>query len=99
MALTTSIPLWIQDVLKSYEGDAKCIEIEQQLRVNAQSVPHYSLHNGIIRHKNRIYIGEHTQLRHQLITSFHDSALGGHSGERATYHRLKLLFHWSKLKQ
>jgi hypothetical protein len=33
-----------------------------------------------------------------LIASFHDSALGGHSGERVTYPELKNLFNWLAMK-
>lgn len=85
MAITTSIPLWINDVIKSYEGDEKCQELESQPSIDAQAHPYYSLLKGIIRYKGRLYIGSNTVVRRQLITSFHDSPLGGHSGERATY--------------
>lgn len=43
-------------------------------------------------------MGTDTNLQQQLKESFHSSALGGHSGERATYHRLKLLFYWPGMK-
>jgi hypothetical protein len=33
-----------------------------------------------------------------LISAFHSSALGGHSGIQATYHRLKKVFSWNGLK-
>lgn len=33
------------------------------------------------------------------MKTFHNSELGGHSGERATYQRVKLVFHWHGLKQ
>lgn len=38
-------------------------------------------------------------MRTQLLHSFHQSALGGHSGERATYQRLKPVFYWPRMKQ
>jgi len=34
----------------------------------------------------------------KLIAAFHSSALGGHSGVNATYHRLKKLFIWPGMK-
>src|SRR4051794_26973213 len=33
------------------------------------------------------------------MTSLHNSELGGHSGEKATYQRIKLLFHWTGMKK
>ena len=35
----------------------------------------------------------------KIIAAFHSSAIGGHSGVQATYHRIKRLFHWKGLKQ
>jgi hypothetical protein len=34
----------------------------------------------------------------KLIATFHSSALGGHSGTKATYHRLKSQFIWKGMK-
>uniref|UniRef100_A0A0A9A0M3 Integrase catalytic domain-containing protein n=1 Tax=Arundo donax TaxID=35708 RepID=A0A0A9A0M3_ARUDO len=98
MAISTSVPLWISDVLKSYEGDTKCKELLEQLSFNPQSFPNYTLTNGIMRFKGKIFVGNQTELKQQLITTFHDSELGGHSGERATYKRLKALFHWPGMR-
>jgi putative transposase len=33
------------------------------------------------------------------MESLHNSELGGHLGEKATYNRIKLLFHWPGMKQ
>ena len=44
-------------------------------------------------------MGDNGNLKNQLLDSFHKSALGGHSGERATYQRLKLIFYWPKMHQ
>ncbi|CAN6180294.1 unnamed protein product [Urochloa humidicola] len=52
-----------------------------------------TLRNGIMRDKGRLLIGCKDQLKLQLFDSFHKSALGEHSGEKATYQRLKL-FYW-----
>jgi hypothetical protein len=45
MALTTAIPLWVNEVLDSYIEDAKCKELEQQLRIIV--VPSFSIANGL----------------------------------------------------
>src|SRR4051812_35253932 len=33
-----------------------------------------------------------------LLVALHSSALGGHSGMKATYHRIKQIFYWPGLK-
>jgi hypothetical protein len=48
MSITTVVPLWINDVLFSYDQDAKCKELEEQLRVNLTAVHNFTLTNGIL---------------------------------------------------
>jgi hypothetical protein len=97
-ALSSAVPLWIHDVQPSYVDDVKWRELEKQLHIKPDSVPHFTLTNGLIRYKGRLYIGSKTDLRSNLIQSFHYSALGGHSGDRVTYNRIKSLFHWPGMK-
>ncbi|XP_060200476.1 uncharacterized protein LOC132628731 [Lycium barbarum] len=40
-----------------------------------------------------------TQLTVDLISKFHDSPLGGHSGQLGTLKRLSQIFYWPKMKQ
>ena len=70
-----------------------------QLSTNPDYVPNHTLQQGIIRCKNRVVIGTDNTLRTKLLSTLHNSELGGHSGERATYHRVKLVFHWQGMKQ
>jgi hypothetical protein len=42
--------------------------------------------------KGRVWIGNNSTLQTKLISNFHASALGGHSGIQATYQRLKKMF-------
>nr|ABA97403.1 retrotransposon protein, putative, unclassified [Oryza sativa Japonica Group] len=96
---TIIVPTWIIEILASYATDPKCTALESQLRITPQGHPSYTLTGGILRYKNRLYVGAGTDLRAKLQQSFHDSALGGHSGERATYQRAKLLFYWPGMKK
>jgi hypothetical protein len=75
-----------------------CNKLDEQLRIHSAVVPNFTLHNGILRYKNMIYVGESSELRGQLIDSFHNSTLGGHFGESVSYTRLKSLFHWPGMK-
>lgn len=48
--------------------------------------------NGLIRKNRLIWIGNNSALQTRLISNFHSSVIGGHSGVNATYHRLKQWF-------
>jgi hypothetical protein len=98
-AISTVTPKWLEEVAKSYENDTYCQSLLQQLLLEpALDQVHYSLQSGIIRYKGRIYVGPDFPLRIKLLTSLHSSALGGHSGMNATYHRIKRVFYWKGLK-
>lgn len=99
LTASSAVPLWITEVVKSYSLDTKYRDIIAELALDAQAHPQYTYKHGILRYKNKIVIGNNTSLRQDLIQTFHKSELGGHSGERATYQRIHLLFHWSGLQQ
>jgi putative transposase len=84
-------------VTESYKEDDKCPEIMTKL-LDKNVVPNYTLTSGDLRYKNKIYIVTTTKLRAKLLQSMRNSELGGHSGEKATYQRIKLLFAWPGLK-
>lgn len=82
----------------SYTSDAKSQSLLSKLAVSASAEPHFSLQNGILRYKGRIWVGTDKALQQQLIQAFHSSPVGGHSGFPATYRRIKQTFAWEGLK-
>ena len=98
-AISIAQPLWIQEVINSYEVDTKAQELLLQLSVTDSNEHGYSLKKGIIRYHGRIWVGSNTGLQTKLIQAFHTSPIGGHSGIQSTYHRVKKLFSWAGLKQ
>jgi hypothetical protein len=66
-ALLIAIPLWVNDVQASYTDDSKCKELEEQLHIKPDSTLNFSMTNGLIIYKGRLYIGSNTDLRHNLI--------------------------------
>jgi hypothetical protein len=97
--ISQAIPAWTEDISLSYEKDEACTKLLQELAINKDSNPKFSLHNGILRYKGKLYIGQSTDLRTRLFHAFHSSSLGGHSGNRVTLHKIKNLFYWPHLKQ
>jgi len=43
-------------------------------------------------------VAQNSALQTKIIHSFHATAIGGHSGVQATYHRVHRLFYWKGLK-
>ena len=100
MAISLATPQWISAVENSYCNDATCKSLLEKLLLSPNHVvDQNTLHSGIIRHKGQIYVGKDLDLRKKLLTALHASALGGHSGMKATYHRIKRIFYWPCLKQ
>jgi hypothetical protein len=91
-------PIWVQEVLNSYETNMEAQELKTQLLIQSPNEQGYNLHQGIIRRNGVIWIGDNYALRTKLITALHDNAAGGHSGVHATYHRVKKMFWWKGLK-
>jgi hypothetical protein len=96
---SSPIPTWFTEVTQSYQEDTECKELITQLDFAPGSVPHYTFSKGILGYKHKVVIGNNTDLKQKLMHSFHNSELGGHSGESSTYQRIKLLFHWLGMKQ
>jgi hypothetical protein len=91
-------PIWVQEVLNSYAIDAKAQYLLLQLAINSPNESGFSLEKGLIKCKGKIWIANYSALETRLITTFHSSAIGGHSGVLPTYHRLKQLFSWKGMK-
>jgi hypothetical protein len=92
LAITSFTPVWIHDIEHSYSGDTYYTQLLQQVLINAQDTPHYSVHSGILRYKGEIYIGSSTDLRNNILASLHSSIT-------TTYYRIKRIFHWPQLKK
>lgn len=83
----------------SYETDADAQDLLQRLALCSPDEQGYELRQGVIRFHNKLWIGANSVLQTKLITAFHASAVGGHSGATATYQRVKKHFAWRGLKQ
>jgi hypothetical protein len=97
-AVSAPIPSWLNEIMSSYQSDARAQDLLTKLAVAGASKPNFSLHQGLLRYKGRLWVGDDLGLQHKVIEAFHSSPVGGHSGFPATYHRIKHLFAWIGLK-
>lgn len=84
-AVSAVVPNWVSSVLASYRNDDAAKELLTKLAVDASAVPNYSLNTGLIRNRNRIWVGVDPSLQQQLIHEFHCSAWGGGSFRCTSY--------------
>ncbi|WVZ79447.1 hypothetical protein U9M48_027023 [Paspalum notatum var. saurae] len=84
-------PQWIQEELNSHTTDSKAQKLISQLVLILMDILWRMLHG-------KIWIGNNSALHTKLISALHSSAMGGHSGIQATYHRVSQHFTWPKLK-
>lgn len=97
-AVSVVQPVWVTKLQDAYISDPQLTELFQTLSLSSPQ-GHFSLQNGLIRYKNRIWLGSLDQLQHKILSALHTSPMGGHSGAEATYNRVKKFFAWPKLKQ
>ena len=98
-AISEVQPVWLQQVLNSYEGDETCQGIISQLLLDSESNKEFQIVQGILKKGNKIYLGSSGEVRKQVISALHNSSLGGHSGQNACLQRIKTVFYWPGMKQ
>jgi hypothetical protein len=98
-AITTVTPSSMEDVENTYSQDTLCQQLIAQVTAGTTPPPHYTYSSGILRYKGCIVVGLDNVFRNKLLDTFHSSPLGGHSGTRATYQRIKRIYFWPQLKK
>lgn len=63
-AMSVVKPLWMTNVIKSYNENSKATELLIPLAVNATSMPEYFYRKGFIKYKRRNYVGKGGQIKH-----------------------------------
>lgn len=98
-ALSVVVPLWLNEVQEGYKTDPATEQLLTQVLLSPDRYPHYTLQQGVLRYKGRIWVGSNPALQHRILTALHASAIGGHSGIQVTYSQVKRLFAWIGLKR
>lgn len=91
-------PAWMQEILDIYNENEQAKQLLLKLLVQSEPDDHYSLRNGLIRYKERIWLPSDSELTLKLLDAFHTSPIGGHSGIPVTLRRLKQLFSWKGMR-
>jgi hypothetical protein len=99
MAISIVQPSWTEDIELSYAQDTLCQDLIAHATAGTALPSNYTFQSGILRYKGRIVVGSDNVLKNKLLDTFHSSPLGGHSGIRASYQRIKRIFQWPNMKK
>lgn len=99
MAIFVATPAWLDNLQNGYKDDPVCQQLIAKLSINPSNDKGYSLINGILRYKGRIWLGANSTTQNHILQALHSSGVGGHSGQLATCKRIKRLFSWPNLKK
>lgn len=97
MIITTPALIDVVIVQKEVHED-ELQAVVQKLLTDPSSVKKYSLEQGKLLYKGRLVLSSKSTFVPALLTTFHDSVLGGHSGFLRTYKRLVGELYWKGMK-
>jgi hypothetical protein len=97
-AVSACTPLWVENLIKGYEDDPVASQLLAELALSPHGTKDYTITDGVIRFRGRIWIGNNALAQQHVLQALHTSGIGGHSGFHGTYHHVKALFAWPKMK-
>jgi len=72
-----SNPDWLARVREGYYDDPVAVKLLKDLSDNPSAVSSFTLHDGILRHKGRVWLGNNTFAQQHVIQAMHTSLVGG----------------------
>jgi hypothetical protein len=97
-SISIGIPSWLLRLQESYDSDPEAKKLLIELSLTAENVQGFNLKDGVIKFRDKIWVGNNNLTQNHIMQALHSSAVGGHSGIQATYHRVNSMFAWPGLK-
>jgi hypothetical protein len=98
-AISVNTPRWLEIIEEGYTQDEQTKLLLTELSVSGSNDKGFSLKDGLIRYKGKVWLGSHGGAHKAILVALHNSGLGGHCGIAATYNKVKALFAWPNMKQ
>ena len=90
---------WVTEILDSYMGDSTVTDIISGIALKQPQYSDFSFTNGLLKYKGRLYVGNGTSVKQNILWELHDSPIRGHLGQDATFKRISQFFYWHQMKQ
>jgi transposase InsO family protein len=88
----------VAELKASYETDLETRSLLLALQQNLPVSPGFSLQQGLILKKGRIWVVRHSPFQRQLLKFIHSNPIAGHSGFHKCLHRAKTYFFWKGMR-
>lgn len=98
-AISSSTPRWLEIIIEGYQQDDESKKLLAELAISGSNDKGFALVDGIIKYKDRIWLGHHKEAQQAVLLALHSSGLGGHSGMTATYQKVNALFVWPLMRK
>nr|GEX59048.1 hypothetical protein [Tanacetum cinerariifolium] len=98
MEMSQIEPLLLDEIVASQGNDIQLKKIGEQLR-EAGQVTNMKWNGNWLTRKNRVMVGNDSQLKEKLIRLCHESPMAGHSGINGTIQRIKGTFYWKGISK
>jgi transposase InsO family protein len=98
VSASTAQPVWLDRLQAGYEDDTQARQLLTELSVTGANDRGFTLRDGVLRFRDRIWVGTNSLAQNHILQALHSSGVGGHSGVQATYHRVKQYFAWPQMK-
>ena len=87
-AITAVTSTMVNQIKRIWEQDPKLQQIISAKQQNVALHPHYTWEHDLLKRKGKLVVGDDAALKTSLIQLYHSTAVGGHSGIYATYHKM-----------
>ncbi|PNX93254.1 Ty3/gypsy retrotransposon protein, partial [Trifolium pratense] len=96
----TSSLQWVDELTLRYEvhQDSQLKQILDEIQKDAEARPGYVYKNGVLLYEGRLVIPANSSMIPMLLTEFHTTPQGGHSGFYKTYRRIAANVYWIGMK-
>ncbi|KAA0045216.1 Ty3/gypsy retrotransposon protein [Cucumis melo var. makuwa] len=95
----TAPPMIDVEIIKEETRLDPALQEITRLIEKGMEIPHYTLHQGVLKFKGRLVIPSKSTLLPTILHTYHDSVFGGHSGFLRTYKRLTGEIYWKGMKK
>jgi hypothetical protein len=92
-------PGWISDLKSSYSTDSETASILHSLQQGDPCHRSFSLQQGLILRKGRLWLVKGSPFQHQVLEFIHSNPSVGHSGYHKTVHRATANFYWPGMRK
>lgn len=84
---------------KNWLEDPQLHKLIDEVSIDNSTHPQCKWHNDMLLRKEKLVVGDNSDLHQVILDWMHNSCHGGHSGVYATLKRIQTLFYWPMMRE